>query len=151
MVKDVFAKWLDEQFRDAHSSARELLGTNQRRQKSYYWKKIHGEPYANDDKVWVWSQETSKSKKYFGLWEGPYVVMARLSEVKYKLSKVSNPSKVKFLHFDMLKRCDEGTLQTGSYFKEATDTISVCELLQGSGNAHRRRGNLGKQSGGIQP
>ena len=38
------------------------------------------------------------------------MVMARLSEVRYNLSKVSNPSKVRFLHFDMLKRYDEETL-----------------------------------------
>ena len=44
MMNDDFAEWLDEQFRDAHSSARELLGSDQRRQKSYYWKKIHGNP-----------------------------------------------------------------------------------------------------------
>ena len=111
MMKDGFAEWLDEQFRDANSRARELLGTDQRRQKSYHWKKIHRELYASDDKVWAWSQETSKSKKSFDLWEGPYVVMARLSTVRYKLSKVSNPSKVKFLHFYMLKRYDEETLQ----------------------------------------
>ena len=57
----------------------------------------------------MWSQETNKSKKSFDLLEGPYVVMARLFEVSYKLSKVSNPSKVKFLHFGMLKRYDEET------------------------------------------
>ena len=38
------------------------------------------------------------------------MVMARLSEVRYNLSKVSNPSMVRFLHFDMLKRYDEETL-----------------------------------------
>ena len=69
------------------------------------------EPYASGDKVWLWSQETSKSKKFLELWEGPYYVMARLSEVRYKLSKVSNPSKVKFLHFDILKHYDEETLR----------------------------------------
>ena len=30
MMKDGFAEWLDEQFRDAHSSAGETLGTDQR-------------------------------------------------------------------------------------------------------------------------
>ena len=64
MMKDDFAECLDEQFRDAHSSARELLGTDQRRQKNYYWKEFHGEPYASGDKVWVWSHETSKSTKF---------------------------------------------------------------------------------------
>ena len=38
-------------------------------------------------------------------------MMPRLSEVMYKLSKVSDPSKVKFLHFDILKRYAEVTLR----------------------------------------
>ena len=32
MMKNGFAKWLDEQFRKAHSSAREMIGTDHRRQ-----------------------------------------------------------------------------------------------------------------------
>ena len=65
LTKDGFAQWLDEQFRDAHGSAREVLGTDQRRQKDQYWKKILREPYATGDKVWVWSEEKVKSKKTF--------------------------------------------------------------------------------------
>ena len=67
MMKDGFAEWLYEQFRDAHSSAREILGTDRRRQQSYYWRKTHREPYASGDNVWVWSQETIKSEKSFDL------------------------------------------------------------------------------------
>ena len=107
MMKDGFAKWLDEQIRDAHSSAEEILGTDQRRQKSYYWKKIHED---SGDKVWLWSQETNISKKSFDPWEVPYVVMARMSEIRYMLSKVSNPCHVKFLHFDLLKPYAEKTV-----------------------------------------
>ena len=44
LMKNGFAEWLDEQFRDAHSSSGEILRTDQRRQKSYYWKKVHGKP-----------------------------------------------------------------------------------------------------------
>ena len=39
-------------------------------------------------------------------------MMARLSEVKYKMAKESTPSKVKFLHFNMLKRFKEETAQS---------------------------------------
>ena len=147
MMRDGFAElldiaeWLDKQFRDAHSSARELLETDQSRQKSYYWKKIHGEPYASGDKVWVWSQETSKSKKSFDLWEGPYVLMARLSEVRYKLSKVSNPSRVKFLHFDMLKRYNEETLRPEDTLarKRPTPYWSATFLMLRRGTIKTRR------------
>ena len=44
LMKDGFAKWLDELFRDAHSSARELLGTDQRRQKTITGRKFTGNP-----------------------------------------------------------------------------------------------------------
>ena len=52
-----------------------------------------------------------KSKKFFGQWEGPLVLMARMSDVRYKWSMVSNPSKVKFLHFDRIKRYVEETVR----------------------------------------
>ena len=102
-TQDGFIEWLDEQFREAHSSARELLGTNQRRQKDQYRKRVHGEPYVTGDKVWVWTKEKIKSKKFFLPWEGPYVILAKVSEVNYKVARTSNPAKVRYLHFIMLK------------------------------------------------
>ena len=39
-TQEGFVEWLDEQFRDAHSSARELLGTNRRRQKDHIGKEF---------------------------------------------------------------------------------------------------------------
>ena len=102
-TQDGFVEWLDEQFRDAHSSARELLGTNQRRQKDQYRKRVHGDPYATGDKVWVWAKEKIKSKKFFLPWEGPYVILAKISEVNYKVAKMSNLTKVRYLHFNLLK------------------------------------------------
>ena len=80
LTKDGFAEELDELFREAHSSAREILGTDQRRQEDQYCKKIHGELLAAGDKVWVWAKETSMSRKHFDPWEGPYVVLARMSD-----------------------------------------------------------------------
>ena len=112
LTKDGFAEELVEVFRDAHSSAREILGTDQRRQGDQYWKKNHGEPYAAGDKVLLRSKEKFKSRKHFDPWEGPYVVQARMSEVNYKIAKESTPSKVKFLHFNMLKRFKEETAQS---------------------------------------
>ena len=109
MMKDGFAKWLDEQFRDAHSSAREVLGMDQRRQKDPYYKKVHGEFYATGEKVLIWAKEKVKSKKSFDPWKGSYVEMVRMSEVNYKVAKQSTPSKKEFLHFNTLKRCVEGT------------------------------------------
>ena len=50
--------------------------------------------------------------KHFDPCEGPYVVLARMSEVNYKMAKESTPSKVKLLHFNMLKRFKEETAQS---------------------------------------
>ena len=49
-TKDGFMEWLDEQFRGAHSSAREVLGMDQHRQKDQCRKKIHGKPYEAGEK-----------------------------------------------------------------------------------------------------
>ena len=102
-TQDGSVEWLDEQFRNAHSSARELLGTNQRRKKDKYRKKVHGDPCEIGDKLWVWAKEKIKSKKFFLPWEGPYVILSKVSEVNYKVAKVTTPNKVRFLHFNMLK------------------------------------------------
>ena len=56
-------------------------------------------------------EEIFKSRKHFDPWEGPYVVLARISDVNYKMAKESTPSKVKFLHFNMLKRFKDETTQ----------------------------------------
>ena len=55
------------------------------------------------DKVWVWAKEKIKSKKLLLPWEGPYVVLAKVSEVNYKVAKLTTPGKLRFLHFNMLK------------------------------------------------
>ena len=109
----VFAEELDELFRDAHSSAREILGTDQRRQEDQYWKKVHGEPYAAGDKVWVWAKEKFKSRKHFDPWGGPYVVLARMSEVNYKMAKESTPRQSQVLalqHAEAIQKRD-GTVR----------------------------------------
>ena len=100
LTKDGFAEELDELFRDAHSSAREIVGTDQRRQEDQYWKKVNGETYTAGDKLWVWAKERFKSRKHFDPWEGPYIVLAGISEVNYKVAKESTPSKVKLKRFN---------------------------------------------------
>ena len=53
--------------------------------------------------MWVWAKEKIKSKKFSLPWDGPYVVLAKVSEVNYKVAKPSIPAKVRYLHFNMLK------------------------------------------------
>ena len=62
-TKDGFMERPDEQLRDAHSSAREVLGMDQRRQKDQYRKKLHGEPSEAGEKVWVWAKERAGQRE----------------------------------------------------------------------------------------
>ena len=102
-TQNEFVDWLDRQFREAHSHARELLGVNQNRQKDQFHKKVFGKPYEVDDKVWVFSKHKAKSKKFFLPWEGPYIVLERTSEVNYKVSKPQRRDKWRILHYNLLK------------------------------------------------
>ena len=103
LTRDSFAEDLSRLFREAHASARESLGVNQRRQKDQYHKKVYGKPYEKQDKVWVYSKHKAKSRKFFLPWEGPYVVLERTSEVNYKVAKPSQMAKWRILHYNMLK------------------------------------------------
>ena len=51
-TQNEFVGWLDRQFRETHSHARELscTGENQNRQKDQFHEKIFGKPYEVDDK-----------------------------------------------------------------------------------------------------
>ena len=70
-TQNQFVDWLDRQFREAHSHARELLALNQNQQKDRFHKKVFGKSYEVDDKVWIFSKHKAKSKKFFLPWEGP--------------------------------------------------------------------------------
>ena len=102
-TRDSFAEDLSRLFREAHASARESPGVNQRRQRDQYHKKVYGKPYEKQDKVWVYSKHKAKSRKFFLPWEGPYVVLERTSEVNYKVAKPSQMAKWRTLQYNMLK------------------------------------------------
>ena len=103
LTRDSFAEDLSRLFREAHASARESLGVNQRRQKDRYHKKVYGKPYEKQDKVWVYSKHKAKSRKFFLQLEGPCVVLERTSEVNYKVAKPNQMAKWRILHYNMLK------------------------------------------------
>ena len=77
--------------------------------------------------MWVWAKEKIKSKKFFLPWDGPYVFLAKVSEVNYKVAKPSTPAKVRYLHFNMLKPYIEENPQSNeaSHPKRPTPSRSV--------------------------
>ena len=102
-----FIEWLESQFREAHANVREQLGVNQQRQKDLYFKKVYGEPYEIGAKVWLYSKQKAKSKKFFVPYEGPYLIQERTSEVSYLIYKEGRPRKTRVVHFNLLKPYNE--------------------------------------------
>ena len=111
-TQNEFVDWLDRQFREAHSHAREFLGVNQNRQKNHFHKEVSGKPYEVDDEVWVFSKHKAKSKKFFLPWEGLYIVLERTSKVNNKVSKPQKRDKWLILHYKLLKPFVEGEPKT---------------------------------------
>ena len=96
----------------AYDVVRTTLGTAQRRQKTMYDKRLHGDPFNVGDKVWLYSTVVPKDshKKLHHPWTGPYTVVDRLSNVNYRIKRdTGNTGRTTVVHFDRLKLCPPKT------------------------------------------
>ena len=77
------------------------------RQKSFYNRKLHGEPFKEGDLVWLHSPVIPQGqvKKFHSPWTGPYKVVRHISEATYRVQDVSVPRRRVVVHFDRLKLC----------------------------------------------
>ena len=107
IAKCEFARWLNEQFREAHMNARETLVYKQERQKDMYQKNVFGEELKPGERVWLFAPHKAKSKKFFLPWDGPYNIIEKTSEVNYKISKDANAKKWQIVHYNRLKPVKE--------------------------------------------
>ena len=107
IAKYEFARWLNEQFREAHMNARETLGYKQDRQKDMYQKNVFGEELKPGERVWLFAPHKAKSKKFFLPWDGPCNIIEKTSEVNYKNSKDANAKKWQIVHYNRLKPVKE--------------------------------------------
>ena len=98
-----YTQLLDGKFREAHMCARETLGAVQQRQKDKFFKKTYGKPYQRDDKVWLFSPQLAKSKKFYLPWTGPYTVVRKINEVNYEICSEKNKKKNQIVHYNRLK------------------------------------------------
>ena len=103
----VHATTLHKQMAEAFALVRSRLATQHLRQKEFYNQKVHGQPYASGDLVWLHSPVISRgqSRKLHHPWTGPFKVIKRLSEVTYRIQKVEGRRQRKVVHFDRLKPC----------------------------------------------
>ena len=79
------------------------MGSEQRRQREYFNRKVHGEPFKEGDLAWLFEPQKAKSRKFYFPWHGPFAVLSRTSEVTYTICKRGNKEKWQKGHFNRLK------------------------------------------------
>ena len=97
------AEELNERLYEIHREAQMTMGTEQRRQREYFNRKVHGEPFKEGDLVWLFEPHKAKSRKFYLPWHGPFEVLSRTSEVTYMICKRGNKEKWQRVHFNRLK------------------------------------------------
>ena len=97
------AEELSERLYEIHREAQMTIGTEQRRQRKHFNRKVHGEPFKEGDLVWLFEPHRAKSRKFYLPWHGPFEVLSRTSEVTYMICKRGNKEKWQKVHFIRLK------------------------------------------------
>ena len=97
------AEELNESLYEFHREAQKTMGSEQRRQREFFNRKVHGEPFKEGDLVWLFAPRKAKSRKFYLLWHGPFEVLSRTSEVTYMICKRGNKEKWQKVHFNRLK------------------------------------------------
>ncbi len=99
-----YAQNLRQKLRTAHERVRENLKQAARRQKRNYDRGIITTVIPVESFVWLHQEIRKKGRcpKLQFKWDGPYLVIAKLSDVVYRIQK-SPQSRPKVVHFDRLK------------------------------------------------
>jgi transposase InsO family protein len=111
-----YVEWVRRSIASAHDFARTHLGRSRARQKKGYDAHTKPkEPYKVGDLVRYYYPPSMNCNKFARPWLGPYKVLTKVTEVDYKISKVSHPDKTRVVHYDTLKLF-EGTKDTPDQF-----------------------------------
>ena len=99
-----YALSLQDKIRKVHGYAREHLTIESERQKRKYNKRLNQKTYGRGAPVWFYNPKRKKgvSPCLQLPWEGPYLVLKRISDVVYKIQK-SPRSKARIIHHDRLR------------------------------------------------
>ena len=92
---------LNEKLYEVHSHAKATR--EQPRQREYFNRRTHGDPFKPGDLVWLFEPHRSKSRTFYLRWQCPYEVLNRTSEVTYKNCKRGRPETWTKVHFNRLK------------------------------------------------
>jgi hypothetical protein len=107
-----YALELREQLRQAHENARKVLKVSAERQRRNYDRRVTSIVYGEKEFVWLHNpqRKVGVSSKLRLPWEGPYLIMDKLSDVHYRIQK-STKTAYKVVHADRLKRYEGPELQ----------------------------------------
>ena len=100
-----YADEMRSRMQDAHERARIRMRISSRRQKKGYDRKSHGESLRRGDFVWLHNPAKRKgvSPKLESKWEGPYLILNKLSDVVFQIQRNKRGKKT-VVHYDRLKR-----------------------------------------------
>ena len=102
-----------ERLRQAHDNARKVLKTSAEKQKKHYDRKVTSSTYKEQDFVWLHNpqRKIGVSSKLRIPWEGPYMIVDKLSDVHVRIQK-SPRATCKIVHADRIKLYQGPELQT---------------------------------------
>ena len=112
-----------------HRHAQITMRKEQRRQKDYYHRKVHGKLFEPGDLVWLLEPRKAKSRKFYLPWKGPDEILNRTSEVNYRICKRGNPEKWQKVHFNRLKAFVSEALPRRSKRQKKLPSSNYEELL----------------------
>ena len=101
-----YALNLRQRLEKSFQEVRAKMSQKQIRQKELYDQKSHGAPFEMNDRVWFNfpAIPRGKHKKFHRLWQGPFVIKKKISDVLYQIQQ-ENSSRNQIVHFDRLKPC----------------------------------------------
>ena len=132
VVYGEYAKTMKETMEKAFRTVREHVGNKQERQKQFYDRKCHGQPFQTGDLVWLHSTviPRGQAKKLYHPWTGPWKVVKPLSEAVYRIQGPSGSKQRRMIvHFDRLKPCPKGTEFVTSKAPGSKNTDSMSKRL----------------------
>ena len=99
-----YALNLRQRLEKSFQEVRAKMSQKQIRQKELYDQKSHGAPFEMNDRVWFNfpAIPRGKHKKFHRLWQGPFVIKKKISDVLYQIQQ-ENSSRNQIVHFDRLK------------------------------------------------
>ena len=138
-----YARHLRDSLEAAHHLARTHLQAAQRRQKDFYDRRVAGSPFSVGDRVLLSSTAVKRglSPKLHPKWRGPYIVLAKINDVNYRVQLATGQGRHQVVHFNRLRPCnftgplpdqrgegedssDEEPVQgTNGYVPDATDAL----------------------------